>query len=250
MVIRSEQFEAFGAAAAAARRESLMRHARSFSPLLASPLDDITLAGVVDKCTSRAEGYGIHDHGFVRLYLELMLSLGADFDTDPQLPWAGKTLRSPSARNQVERVDELYANLTSYLSEVNGPGRVHSREALRRLSMILSQPENLRRAAGRGIAPMLSIIYPQKYLYAGEPTMQGVVQSAEGAAIQRSLPRPEGTAIIALLMFGLGHGVLTDEMYAWAGSALSAVPGKTDERVERLRNQAAAFFDRILEQST
>ena len=249
MRVRSEQLQVFEQSARARSHGRLLLHARSFSPLITKPLDDDTMRRLVEKSVAKANRYRMFDHGYVTFYLELMLSLGSDFDTDPQISWAGEALRSRFIRNESELADELNIRMQLYSEEVIGPKHLHFHRAVGHFAEILSKPESIEKSLKAGTPGMLKLAYPEKYIHAGEHAMRQVIRESEDAANEHYLPSPIGGAIIALLMFGMGYGVLTDNAYPWIVETLSDPSESASyHKIQNLCDNARKFYDRILDE--
>src|SRR5262249_1610883 len=106
LVIRAEQMKVFEQLAADRFAGELIEHCRGFSPSLCKTLSNGQLAVAIDQGFRAAAKYGFTQRGPVRLYIDMMIVLGAGFDTDPQYPWAGEMLTSTAP--QMERADALH----------------------------------------------------------------------------------------------------------------------------------------------
>lgn len=64
-----------------------------------------------------AARYGIRDEGCLLVFVVLMYSLGAGFDTDPQFPWATEILSFRTA-DEMEKTMQLYDTYVARLAKV------------------------------------------------------------------------------------------------------------------------------------
>src|SRR5215216_3572942 len=82
--IRKEQMVLFGQEALRRSEQEMLAHSKEFSPTLCNTLTDDQLRIAVGQAMRRAGGYGFTNRGPIRLYIELSILFGSDFDADPQ----------------------------------------------------------------------------------------------------------------------------------------------------------------------
>jgi hypothetical protein len=88
----------------------MTHHLRARFPDETRAFDEHSLHEVVIWGIRRAEGYGIDFEDDIRRYLEYMMVLSRDFDTNLQTAWAGDILRRrdvDGARKMTE-IDNVY----------------------------------------------------------------------------------------------------------------------------------------------
>jgi hypothetical protein len=71
----------------------MKQHVRAFAPRLAEVIGVKGVESFVRRAVDNAEQQGFNLRGPTRLYLELMLTFGSAFATDPTLPWASEVLK-------------------------------------------------------------------------------------------------------------------------------------------------------------
>ena len=101
LTIRSAQVEAFSEEAMKSFEELMLPHLKKFFPEFCEAAPEPKLKALIRYGVKRAGSYQITAKRDVSRYIDLMVSLGADFDREPRLPWAGEILRtrnSPEAR--------------------------------------------------------------------------------------------------------------------------------------------------------
>src|SRR4051794_16718963 len=106
--IRPEQHEAVRQAALKQFEDDMVVHLQKFSPKLSAVLKEPGLRTVVKYGMARAESHKLKTRGCTQLYIELILLFGAEFDTDPQYPWAGKILGDERIVDEMERGSTLH----------------------------------------------------------------------------------------------------------------------------------------------
>lgn len=82
--LRAEQTERLRTAALRRFEDEMVGHCAEFSPRLFEIIGADQMRVAVRQALERARTYGLSFRGPMRLYVELMLLFGSDFDTDPQ----------------------------------------------------------------------------------------------------------------------------------------------------------------------
>jgi hypothetical protein len=173
-----------------------------------------------------------------------MFTVGVDFDTDPQLPWAAAAL---SLEDPSSRAELLYESYQQYRSAVAGPDNEYLRDALRKVRRVQIEERTDGTYEG-GIIAGLQAIYPQKAEHLGEKCLRQRVAIGRQSAAAFSIASYSGVALLTGLMFGFGHGVATDPLYPWVGSALNdPLVEDAHGRVARLRDKTMVYVDRLIE---
>lgn len=246
--IRAKQMEVFERAAAESFEEELISHFRRFSPRHSEVIETAGVRRTVRLGLKRARKYGLTCRGPVQFYIEMMYMFGSDFDTDPQIPWAGGMLEMATDAGQVERADRLYDKTTAYLARVSGPDGEYSLEALRRLSRALCEDRLTPAADSEDVMiGELRIIYPQKCEYLGVESMRALVRRGLASAREYSVASARGRALFVALTFALGHGFAADPLYPWVSAILNDSPvGDADGRAERLHSGVKLYFEQSL----
>jgi hypothetical protein len=148
-----------------------------------------------------------------------MFLLGSGFSTDPQYPWAARTLAlRGEEQDQRQRAIALHSNAIQYLHTVLGAKREFVLSALKRLLELRdflhigSFPESL--------IEKLSVIFPEKCEYLGNDRIRTLIQFAKAVAEQHGLIGAAAPVLVTVLMFLLGHEVYRDPIHPWVGAIL------------------------------
>ncbi|MGA2596787.1 MAG: hypothetical protein ABSH09_07300 [Bryobacteraceae bacterium] len=248
MLIRQSQFASFSAAAEQHFEREMVEHLSRFAPELARVAGTAGITNAVQLGISRARSYGFTTHGPVRLYLELMCSLGSDFDSDPQYPWAGAALQDLEYPDQTWRASQLYRASATYFESVAGPNDTHALNALknaRRANMLGDYaPGGLTEA----ILARFDACYPQKYRYVGAEHLRPLISRSLQISEAHGICSGRYRAFVAAVLFGFGHGALTDPLYAWIGKALGdTLVTNPEDRAERLYRRLEVYIDHIIQ---
>jgi len=223
--------------------EEIVQHIPHYAPRLYQIVGEAGIREAVRDGVQRAASYGFTNRGPSRLFVEMQFSLGTAFDTDPLLPWASELLHDRAA-GQMLRATRLHQCVTAYLDDVTGPRGEHALAALR----ALTAADPLRQLSSGTRDSILSafwLVHPRKARAAGEAALLHLIRAGCGEADRLSLGGI-GRALICCLMFGFGHGVLHDPLYAWVGNTLRHnTTGDPSVRAERLYRKTMLYVARV-----
>lgn len=252
LTIRPQQLNTFQQAALKNFEDEMVDHLRRFAPRLCEAAGEQGVRSAIQMGVERAARYGLDQRGPVTFYLEMMFSFGAEFDTDPQYPWAAQALAGMWIGGQDARVNALYKSMDEYTDKVAGPQNENAIAALSRLSQTSTDDfKGLPGTLQARVAAALNRIYPQKAEYLGPAVLQALVYRASGMASQYSLPPDAGAGLMAGLMFAFGHGAATDPLYPWITAALTDPLTKDGQgRVEHLHSKARLYAQRAQDHLT
>jgi hypothetical protein len=238
--VRREQMDAFETSARRRFEDEMVEHMNAFAPRLCKAAGEAGTRSAIRLGWDRAHRYGFTGRAPITVYLELMFALGSDFDTDPQLYWSAETLTDSSLSDEMVRAQRLSEKSGLYLDEVAGPDNRYAIEALERLQRVdFKDAAKRRRITVDMVIRGMHAVYPQKAVFAGEPALRALVQSAAELAVSFALPADKGTALLAGLMFGLGHGICSDPLYPWIGNTLQ------DERIVDGHGKVERLLDKL-----
>jgi hypothetical protein len=235
---------------ARARREpfeiEMAKHLRGFARRHCEVLGEARLRAAIAANLDVAARYGLAAVGPLQLFLELTFMFGSGFATDPSLPWAKEALAHRGAGDSdLFQAARLHASVLAYLQAADGPDHAFTYAALRRVRTLVgeSAPEDLRTA----LPERLHGVHPEKCDYAGEAGIAAFVDEVIRRAEALGLETPRGIAVVALLMFTLGHEVFEDPLYPWVGRGLATdIGSSTEERLARLERRSIRFLDLVL----
>jgi hypothetical protein len=115
LTLRPEQMRAFSEAALKRFEETMLAHLKKFFPDKYEAAGEPKVRKLIRYGIERAASYDITAQRDVSRYIDLMMTLGPDFDQDKQLPWAGQILRT---RNKPEvRISILLKTAEKHLKE-------------------------------------------------------------------------------------------------------------------------------------
>jgi hypothetical protein len=121
LTIRKEQEDLFREAASQRFIQRASEHLKkSFGPQC-KVLGDGKLRAFIRLGVQRADRWDVTTSRNVCIYLDVMMTLGIDFDRDPRLPWIRRILGSQSATETV-RIDRLYQAVMRMLEQISSSG--------------------------------------------------------------------------------------------------------------------------------
>ena len=207
---------------------------------------------IVKSAIARARTYGLENRGPVRFFLELTCTFGSGFDSDPQLPWASNTLTDRSIQTDMLRAERLHERMMVYLDHVAGPEQQHAIDALKKFLEFKYEIAPREGWSERAVLMVMAHLYPQKYEFIGEKVASTLTKRAAAEAAQYSLPPGKGAAVLAGMMFAMGHQICEDPLYPWVAGALkdpriTDSEGRQSRLIARLRTYGAhvlAYFSK------
>jgi hypothetical protein len=223
--------------------EQLAQHARGYAPKLCEVAGAEAVLRAANLAIARAIAAGWSDQLLVRFYLELMITLGADFPRDPQYPWVQARLQPSQLETPHTRACRLHQDVMDYLARVAGPQQCHAREALRRL--VQAGAHEWQTAAGGSGAALhdcLGRLYPEKAAVCSLAQVEALAAQAREQAVAGGLPADRGTWLLGSLMLAFGIGVCRDPFYPWVAAVLDD-PRIVDPqaRVQRLWQKVGTY---------
>lgn len=248
LVLRKEQVDQLQQAAKLRCADAILISLAGFPPPLFKTLEEEQRRAVIRFGMDRAEPHGLTSRDPVRLYLELMLLLGSQFDTDPQYPWAGQILAEPDQDAPMERAERLYQRAMDYRERVSGPENVHALKALEHIRHCIHQP--LRVTLDTFVPDMVAEVgrlYPQKATELDKEGLEEVLGKGLEEAEQLGILTVRGAVLLSLMMLTLGHGCTTDPLYPWIAAALEKTAGiDSQDRIKGLEKEFLLWLDQVL----
>jgi hypothetical protein len=206
----------------------------------------------VEAIITRAEAHEFDSLDTLTSYANLMVFLGAEFDEDPQLAWAGEHLRKTRQLPRPVAIGELLSLTATQLATLIGPSGEYYRRALlwARSKSFETLTETYCHDADRGLRVWLHDLHPSKYDDLGREGVTRVIEDARLGVAPHGLGSREGVMIYAGSMVLLGSGFERDPFHPWAKQALTrAAAAAVQDPIEGARLLHAAAmqeFERFL----
>lgn len=245
--IRQEQVESLRQTALQKFEDEMAEHLSDFAPKFCEVRGEKCMRRAIRLGIGRAAKYGFTNKGPSRFYIELMVSLGSEFDTDPQYPWAREILRNQELDHQAVRADRLFNEVNRYMDYAAGPQFQHTLEALRKVKSVDPDCSHLfGKDFQSRLLSWLAVVFPQKYSYVGESNLRLLIARCLEVGSAFGVTSETGLTSIAGLMFGVGHGVSEDFLYPWVASTLGDLRVKDPNvRAVRLYRKAQIYCERM-----
>jgi hypothetical protein len=245
--IDQKQMNALQAARQLDLAGELAAHLRRFAPAHAGALGDAPLRALAARGLERAGGHGYDRLGAVRFYLECMVMLGSDFDSDPLCAELGRLVHgSGGAPDALQRADRLHARVLAWSRELAGhDGRAEPR-AWARLAAAVGGASTAAAHDPQVTLARLQETWPEKATLAGAQACGAIVARAFAIAGRQGSAWREAAPAYAGFMLVLGHGCFADPQYPWlADAVLQASPAGPAAVRQRLHEAFAAWLERL-----
>jgi hypothetical protein len=159
----------------------------------------------------------------VSVYVSLMLMLGVDFASDPQLPWVAAYLDERAIADPTMRIEQLFAASLAYLGATAGEQGERMAGVLVRMRAfdLASVPGRTGEAWISDIARILEAFHPEKFRHQGEPAMRKLIWVGTRRAHKQGIRERGEVFAFVTLMFFFGSGFDRDPLYPWAAASLS-----------------------------
>ena len=228
---------------------SMVEHVRTYFPNHYRIAGDDGTRDVVRYAVERAASHGHDTQRGVCFYLNVMLILGSNFDTDPQIPWAVEILTDEVPEPEY-RIEKLADTAVEWFSGIAGPQNRHLNHSLltvyRDSEKIFSAPRS--GALEEHLLRVLDWISSNKYDAVGEDRLRKLIAAGLADAESYGLASDFGATVYVAFMFMLGRDFVTDPLHAWARDILSEPePTAPDERAGRLHAGGMAQLGKFLE---
>ena len=221
--IRKHHIRALENVAKARFEDEMLEHLKNYAPKLYEIRGEQCFRKVINLGLSKSEDYELTNRGPVRFFLESMVSLGCDFDTDPQLPQAGEILSGIKTKNQATRSNNLYLYVTNHLRRCMGIKNEHLVSALSRITSNnhpYQWEKMLENDYSNSCLKFIFYLWPEKASHTGNTKLRTLITTGSMHADTNNIHTPKGSFIITVLMFMLGHGAINDPLYYWIKESL------------------------------
>jgi len=249
LMLRSNQVEAFRNAALDRYVGRTIEHFQEYFPKYCQVVGVEALDRLIRMGITRAEPYGIVSERDVCLYVTIMITLGAEFDVDPQYPWAVAILHDQTIDDPSERADQLFDTATRKHKEFAGEENQHLQRAIARLRSF-SNDDQLTPSTGTTVADVIVDIwrslYPTKCAAVGDSALRSLCDAAQRRAARYNLHQPRSISIYVTVAFFLGIGFDVDPQFPWVSAAMNDAGQPSEQtRAYALRSAAIDFANRL-----
>lgn len=242
---RAEQMEHLKLVALKRFEDEMVTHAASYSPRLYEIIGIDKMRIAVRQALERAKTYGFTFRGPLRLYVEMILLHGSDFDTDPQYVPVAKMLKVE--KDQMLKAHEIYDHAVHFQQKIAGPDGERVFKALEYLSFIAKSPDYQPSDDPEHLAGELTRAFPEKAEYVGKSGLLALIEHGREAADDFEMTTARARTMVVAMMYAFGHGCLADPLYPWISKTLNH-ERITDgaDRAVRLEKRAVIWLDHVL----
>ena len=221
LTIRREQLRALGSIARRGFEATLVSHFYEFFPQECEALGRAQATRVVQAGIARATPLGYRDNREIGLYINLMFMLGASFEDDPQIPWAGEQVRDLSVDPPFHRIQRAFRSALDYLGETSGEDNRYLVRAMIRIRDHEPPVATADPLSDDELFDLLGKLYPQKRDFQGPEPTRALIRMARERIAALGFTGGGTLTVFVVLMFMLGAGFDTDPLYPWAGEVLA-----------------------------
>lgn len=243
--IRNSQMQTFEQAAMSAFEQRMVDHLRTYFPGHYEIWGPATARTVVQYGYKKAQEYGFITERNICLYLTLMATLGGNFNTDPQLPWASAILTDTTTPEPTTRIDRLTDQAMEFLDQTVGKNDHYLNRALLRVRNEFAEmlaDSSFPDLPTHAIS-MLSRLSPQRYRVVGEECLRAVVPVGVQRASDYGITTRRGQLIYIGLMFTFGSGFDSDPQLPDYALILKNSDLDGQEKAERLHQLALDYVE-------
>jgi hypothetical protein len=258
MVIRAAQMQVLAEATTLEFEHRILDHLKSFAPKHCAVLQEDDLRSVIRYGWHKANDYGFFAERSVRIYIQLMLMIGAGFDSDPQIPWAWEMLTSNPNEVESARIDPLHERAWDYADAIS---KDYETDGRLDFSRFVDQISTLRQQSTTGLDPSqipgfraaavsrLKLLFASKSAYIGDAALDRLFDFTIQCANSYRMNSERGVLLFFVMMFVLGSGFHDDPQLPWVSAILNDKESGPNDRVDRLLREAVAFLTRWWELS-
>lgn len=174
-----------------------------------------------------------------------MVMLGSGFETDGLLPWAAEILAA-EGREATWRIQTLFRATLTWREETAGPHEHHLEAALRRIRAHPFMQAPSEEVGDEEIIAFVEQVYPERAKVAPRAALGRLPGQARALAERHGIADERAPAMLAVLLFMLGHAIDEDPQYPWVKRALTAPLERGVGRVWRLYADAMVYVERVL----
>jgi hypothetical protein len=247
LVINDAQMLLFGTEAMRSFESELVSQLFTAAPVHCKAIGSLQVTEAVRFGLRRGAAHGLTKRGPLRLYCELMFTLGSHFDIDPQYAWAREILDRRDIE-EMARADRLYRWVDDFIERTFGrEGQIATR-ALRTLADLPARTADVEDdRLVLWMSDAIHDIYPERCAWLGGRPIARLIKSATATAANYFPNTPRAAALCIVLAFSFGHGFANDPLLPWISRtlndrALTRVP----DRVARLERRMFAYLRRVI----
>lgn len=179
--------------------DEIMDHWESNFPGFILLQKDKDIKSYINQGISIAKKYGYTQRGSVRLYIDMMIMFGVNFERDPLFQWLIEKEKS----SQIERSVKSHMLLTGYFEKVYGDNGCFFKESINNFKEFSEKylPVKID-ITNKELHEMLKYIYPQRYDFVGTDAIDNLIFLSESKKYKLKHSRHRSYLVIIMFLFG------------------------------------------------
>lgn len=227
----------------------MFSHIAEHFPVHAGLLGRAGLSKVIILGIAKAKQYGFSTRYEVCLFIDMMIMLGSEFDTDIQLPFVSRLLNEQPSQEQLQKIEIVYKASIAHIEKTLGKEEVFPINALSKIrDLDLNELEKRLSVNFRqSLEEELKVLWPEKCIDHHKNIVSNLIDQGIAKANSYGFSKPLHNAYFVMFMFVMGHEFDKDPLYPWVEKVLND-PELTDEedKFSRLHFTANAILKKAL----
>lgn len=181
----------------------IIEHCEIMFPLLISLYVKDDFRSCIQQSIVLAKKASYTQRGPVRLYIDMMIMLGSDFEKEPL--FHSFRIKDQKELPQIERSMNLYTLLNNYIVEVYGENGCFFKKSVEAFKGFRTKNYFVKISSGNEeLHELLRGIYPQRYDFAGYDAVNNLISILDEACEKYKIKRLTHRLYLALIMFLFG----------------------------------------------
>jgi hypothetical protein len=220
-------------------KDDMVNHLKRFDPILCGSAGEKALSQFVDMAYERTLALELNQKFAVTAFIEILFTLGCEFQSDPQYYWLRPFVKSIGGASQDEHARLLQFHVVRYLEEVHGAGSEHGLAALEKIRGITgAQLDEIAVSYSQKAPAWLESLHPNKCAFIGGEATASLAEYARQEAERNNCKLASSVPVLLGLMFSFGSGILRDPLYSWVPETFS----RPEVGEKRLLSRTKAYF--------
>lgn len=217
--ISNQQINAFNIIKPSVFESKMEAHAAEYFPQQCHIMGKAGLKKLVIKGYTDAKKYGIITSADLCIYIDLMIMLGHEFTTDPQLPWVAETFGTGETINDPKPLHKAYYRAIAFFEKTGVEDQLLPEIQWMKIMQwsFKKMEQAFKKDFFKTLPAFLETLWPQKYNNVNKPLqVYDAIEEAKKIGFTASV----NVAYYCILRFLLGYRFASDPQYPWMVNAL------------------------------
>lgn len=184
--------------------DEVFSHCEVMYPALVSSQHREKFCYYIEQSIALAKKADFTQRGPVRLFIDMIILLGYNFEQDPQYQWA-KFNEMNKASSQLEKSMMMYRILEQYIAAVYGENNVFFEQSLVKLSNLnINTISDSKENYHNNTHELLNYIHPQRYDLLGHESIDNLISFSDENIQSDRIIKPNHKSYLVLIRFLLG----------------------------------------------